>query len=235
MNKICLIHHPIGIGDIFFLQYIGRKYLELGYTVIWPIRSDIFWIKDYVPDITFCLPEDNFSGKEYYGQDLIIQSPQFVYLGLKKAHIWNDKYNHIMKSKYSLLNLDWNCWNEGFIFNRNFDKENDLYYNVLGLKDDSEYVFWNNMASVDTRTSDVIDDLKFNYPKIILRYIDGYNLFDWCKVFENALEIHTVHTGINYVLDKLNLKAEKYYMYQGLHHSDVQYIPFTKKPKFIPN
>ncbi len=235
MNKICLIHHPIGIGDIFFLQYIGRKYLELGYTVIWPIRSDIFWIKDYVPDITFCLPEDNFSGKEYYGQDLIIQSPQFVYLGLKKAHIWNDKYNHIMKSKYSLLNLDWNCWNEGFIFNRNFDKENDLYYNVLGLKDDSEYVFWNNMASVDTRTSDVIDDLKFNYPKIILRYIDGYNLFDWCKVFENALEIHTVHTGINYVLDKLNLKAEKYYMYQGLHLSDVQYIPFTKKPKFIPN
>jgi len=235
LNKICLIHHPIGIGDIFFLQYIGRKYLELGYTVIWPIRSDIFWIKDYVPDITFCLPEDNFSGKEYYGQDLIIQSPQFVYLGLKKAHIWNDKYNHIMKSKYSLLNLDWNCWNEGFIFNRNFDKENDLYYNVLGLKDDSEYVFWNNMASVDTRTSDVIDDLKFNYPKIILRYIDGYNLFDWCKVFENALEIHTVHTGINYVLDKLNLKAEKYYMYQGLHLSDVQYIPFTKKPKFIPN
>jgi len=235
LNKICLIHHPIGIGDIFFLQYIGRKYLELGYTVIWPIRSDIFWIKDYVPDITFCLPEDNFSGKEYYGQDLIIQSPQFVYLGLKKAHIWNDKYNHIMKSKYSLLNLDWNWWNEGFIFNRNFDKENDLYYNVLGLKDDSEYVFWNNMASVDNRTSDVIDDLKFNYPKIILRYIDGYNLFDWCKVFENALEIHTVHTGINYVLDKLNLKAEKYYMYQGLHLSDVQYIPFTKKPKFIPN
>ena len=235
MNRICLIHHPIGIGDIFFLQYIGRKYLELGYKVIWPIRSDIFWIKDYVPDITFCLPEDNFPGKEYYGQDLIIQSPQFVYLGLKNAHMWNDKYNNIMKSKYSLLNLDWNCWNEGFIFNRNFDKENDLYYNVLGLKDDTEYVFWNNMASVDTRTSDVIDDLKFNYPKIILRYIDGYNLFDWCKVFENATEIHTVHTGIHYVIDKLNIKANVYNMYQGLHGLEVQHIPFVKKPKFIPN
>lgn len=235
MNRICLIHHPIGIGDIIFLQYVGRKYLELGYKVIWPIRSDIFWIKDYVPDITFCLPEDNFPGKEYYGQDLIIQSPQFVYLGLKNAHIWNDKYNHIMKSKYSLLNLDWNCWNEGFIFNRNLDKENDLYYNVLGLKDDTEYVLWNNMASVDTCTCDVMDNLKFNYPKIILRYIDGYSLFDWCKVLENATEIHTVHTGVNYVIDKLNIKANVYNMYQGLHVLEVQDIPFVKKPKFIPN
>ena len=55
--------------------------------------------------------------------------------------MWNSKYNHIMKSKYALLNLDWNCWNEGFVFNRNLDKENDLYYNVLGLKDDTDYVF----------------------------------------------------------------------------------------------
>lgn len=235
MNKICLIHHPIGIGDIFFLQYIGRKYLELGYKVIWPIRNDILWIKDYIPDITFCLPEDNFPGKEYYGQDLIINSPNFVYLGLKKAHMWNDKYTHIMKSKYSLLNLDWTRWHEGFIFNRNIEKEMDLYYNILGLTDDTKYVFWNNMASVDTRTCDVIDNLKFDYPKIALRYIDGYSLFDWCKVFENAAEIHTVHTGVNYLIDKLNIRANVYNMYQGLHALEVQHIPFVKKPKFIPN
>ena len=91
------------------------------------------------------------------------------------------------------------------------------------------------MASVDVRTSDVLNDLTFEYPTVNLRIIENFSLFDWCKVFENAIEIHTVHTGINYILDKLNLKAKKYYMYQGLHHSDVQYIPFSKKPKFIMN
>ena len=91
------------------------------------------------------------------------------------------------------------------------------------------------MASVDVRTSRVLDDLTFDSDIVKLQIIEGYTLFDWCKVFENAIEIHTVHTGINYILDKLELKAEKYYMYQGLHHSDVQYIPFSKNPKFIPN
>lgn len=235
MNKFCLIHHPIGIGDIFFLQFIARKYLTMGYDVIWPIREDIFWIKEYIPDINFCLESDNFPGKEYYGKDLVIISPNFVYLGLKNAHMWNMGFDHIMKSKYSALNLDWNSWNSGFIFNRNVEKENELYYNVLGLNDNSKYVFWNNMASVDPRVSNVLDDLSFDYPVVKLKFIDGYSLFDWCKVFENAIEIHTVHTGINYLLDKLNLKAKIYNMYQGLHASQVQYIPFLKKPNFISN
>ena len=116
MNKICLIHHPIGIGDIFYLQYIARIYLQKGFQVIWPIRKDISWIKDYIPDINFCLPEDQFPGKEYYGQDLIIHSPGFVYLGLKNAHMWNNIDQHIMGSKYSLMNLDWNLWNDVLSF-----------------------------------------------------------------------------------------------------------------------
>ena len=212
MNKICLIHHPIGIGDIFFLQFVARKYISMGYNIIWPLRNDVLWIKDYIPDICFCSEDDDFFGKEYYGKDLIFISPNFVYLGLKCAHGWGTGYTHIMKSKYQLLNLDWNDWNSGFLFNRNFEKENELYYNVLGLNNNSKYVLWNNMASVDIRTTNILDDLSFDYPTIKLKYIDGFSLFDWCKVFENATEIHTVHTGINYLLDRLNLKAKKYFM-----------------------
>ena len=40
-----------------------------------------------------------------------------------------------------------------FYFERNVDKENDLYYNVLGLKDDSRYVFINNLYNTDIRDS----------------------------------------------------------------------------------
>ena len=134
-----------------------------------------------------------------------------------------------------MINESDHDWYNYFNFKRNIDKENDLYYNVLGLTDESQYVFLNNMASVDVKTSNVLDSLSFNFPTVNLQIIKNFTLFDWCKVFENAIEIHTVHTGINYVLDKLNLKAKKYYMYQGLHHSDVQYIPFSKKPKYIPN
>lgn len=110
-----------------------------------------------------------------------------------------------------------------------------MYYNVLGLKDDSEYVFFNKYANTKNIKYGGLNDLSFDLPTIELEIKEGFTLFDWCKVFENATEIHTVHTSINYVIDKLDIKAKKYFMYQGNHHSDVQYIPFSKNPTFVPN
>jgi len=233
MKKYCIIKQPIGIGDVFYLQKFAHIIKNCGYEILWPLRDDVIWIKDYVDGINFCKLSDNFLGKEYFNSGHpFIETDDFIFISPDGFQLQGKR---IMESKYLMIDESDHDWYDYFKFTRNLEKEDDLYYNILGLKDDSEYVFLNNMASVDVRTSDVLDDLKFESPTVNLQIIDGYTLFDWCKVFENALEIHTVHTGINYILDKLNLKAEKYYMYQGLHHSDVQYIPFTKKPKFIPN
>ena len=198
-----------------------------------PLRDDVIWIKDYVDGINFCKLSDDFPRKNYYYSGrFFIETDDFIFLSPDGFQLQSKR---IMESKYLMINESDHDWYNYFNFKRNIDKENDLYYNVLGLTDQSQYVFLNNMASVDVKTSNVLDDLSFNYPTVNLQIIKNFTLFDWCKVFENAIEIHTVHTGINYVLDKLNLKAKKYYMYQGLHHSDVQYIPFSKKPKYIPN
>ena len=231
--KIALIKQPIGIGDVFYLQKFAHVIKSRGYEILWPLRDDVIWIKDYVDGINFCKLSDDFPRKNYYYTGrFFIQTDDFIFLS---PDVFQLQGKRIMESKYLMIKESDHDWYNYFNFKRNIDKENDLYYNVLGLTDESQYVFLNNMASVDVKTSNVLDDLSFNYPTVNLQIIKNFTLFDWCKVFENAIEIHTVHTGINYVLDKLNLKAKKYYMYQGLHHSDVQYIPFSKKPKYIPN
>jgi hypothetical protein len=231
--KIALIKQPIGIGDVFYLQKFAHIIKSRGYEILWPLRDDVIWIKDYVDGINFCKLSDDFPRKNYYYSGrFFIETDDFIFLSPDGFQLQGKR---IMESKYLMINESDHDWYNYFNFKRNIDKENDLYYNVLGLTDESQYVFLNNMASVDVKTSNVLDDLSFNYPTVNLQIIKNFTLFDWCKVFENAIEIHTVHTGINYVLDKLNLKAKKYYMYQGLHHSDVQYIPFSKKPKYIPN
>ena len=215
--------------------------MAMGYHVIWPLKNEILWIKDYISDIQFCSIDDNFPGKEYYGQDVIIQSPQFVYLGIMKAHLWGNDYGiddenscAVMQSKYDLMNLDWNKWSEGFKFNRNIDKENDLYYNVFGLNDSSNYVFVNRYANTENRRNDKVIFPDFDIPVIESEILEGFTLFDWCKVIENAKEIHTVHTSINYLIELLNIKAKKYCMYQGIHQRSVGNIPFNiKKPEFI--
>ena len=235
MNKICLIHHWAGIGDILYLQAIAKKYISMGYEIIWPLRDDILWLGDYIKGITFCSRSDNFPGKEYYGQDSVIITPNFVYLGIMRPHLWGIGDDRIMSSKYHVMNMNCLDWRDGLTFDRNLDKEDDLYDNGLGLKDDSEFVFINNLYNTDIRDSKLLSPENYDLPVVELKILEGFTLFDWCKVLENATEIHTVHTAVNYVIDKLDIKCKKYFMYQGNHHSDVKYIPFSKNPTFVPN
>ena len=215
----------------------------MGYHVVWPLKDEILWIKDYIPDIEFCSRQDEFPGKQHYGKDFVILSPQFIYLGLMNTHFWQNDYGvedqdtcMVMHSKYLMMQLDWTNWSEGFQFDRKIDKENDLYYNVLGLKDDSEYIFVNRYANTENRRNDQLTFPEFDLPVIDLQILKGFSLFDWCKVIENAQEIHTVHTSMPYLIDRLNIKAEKYYMYQGIHQPNVEHIPFLNNtPVWVPN
>lgn len=229
-DKICLIHHFAGIGDIFFLQFVARRYLSMGYKIIWPLRPDILWIKEYISDIDFCSVNDDFPGKQYYGQDLVIISPQFVYLGIMRPHLWNVGYNKIMSSKYQIMNLNWEDWSSGFVFNRNRKKEENLYSNVLKLNKDSEYVLINNFYNTDNRDSKLLSKDQFTLPVVELKILDGFTLFDWCKVIEKAKKIYTINTSINYLIEVLNTNFDEYVIYAHNQDNQKEIDYLFKKP-----
>lgn len=231
--KVCLIKQPAGIGDVFYLQKFAKLIKSAGYEIVWPLQEQILWIADYISGINFVSINSEFIGKEVYDSNqFAIENDNFLYLSPDGFQIYGKR---VMESKYLLINQDDSDWYDYFEFNRNVSKENELYYNVLGLTDDSEYVFLNKYANTNNVRFNGLDNIEFDLPVVELSIKEGFTLFDWCKVFENAQEIHTVHTSLNYVIDKLDIKAKKYFMYQGNHHPDVKYIPFSKKPKFIPN
>ena len=68
--KPCVIKQPAGIGDVFFLQKVAHTYREKGCEIIWPLRDDIFWISDYIPNISWYRESDNFPGKECWNADI---------------------------------------------------------------------------------------------------------------------------------------------------------------------
>lgn len=231
--KTCLIKQPIGLGDVFYLQKFAHIIKAKGYNILWPLRDDIFWISEYLSGIDFCKLSDDFFHKDiYYSGHFSYEENDFLFLS---PDGYQSAGRRIMESKYHLINEDDSNWYDYFNFNRKIDKEENLFYNILNLSKDQNYIFINKMASIDIRYSNVLDNFSFAERVVELSIINGFNLFDWSMVLENAYEIHTVHTGANYVIDKLSIKAVVYNMYQGLHHSDVQYIPFCKNPKFIPN
>ena len=219
MEKVCLLKQSIGIGDILFLQTAARKYLAEGFKVIWPIRKDIIWLKNYLVDkttdndIMFYSHDDDYPYKHIYGQDETINTPNFVFYDLASAHYNCTTERRIMAAKYAIQGFDYREWRDNFKFERLSQKEDELYYDVLGLRDDERYVFWNNLCSVDTRVSDVIPPPSFEERVVKLQYVDGFTLFDWCKVMEKATKVHVINTSINYIIDMLDTNYEEYVIY----------------------
>tara|TARA_B100000925_G_scaffold288422_1_gene269388 strand:- start:1319 stop:2026 length:708 start_codon:yes stop_codon:yes gene_type:complete len=208
--KPCLIKQPAGIGDIFFCQKIARVMMQNRYQVIWPLRPDIHWIKDYIKDIYFPTIDDDFLGKDVYerGAGAVINE-NGAFISTATADMTHND-GKIMSSKYSMLGLDHSDWKDYFKFERNFDKEDDLYYNVLDLKDDSEFVFINNLYNTDIRDCELLSPENYDLPVVELKIMDGFTLFDWCKVLEKAKSVFTINTSINYLIDVLDTSYEKY-------------------------
>lgn len=214
-EKICLVFQPLGIGDVFYTQAIGQHYADKGYRVIWPLAPQIMYIKDYIsyPGIEFVNKEVDFPRKDYYIEtNPMVLEEDFVFLPLANAshRVHNSTTMH---AKYALLGLDPGKWRDAFNFTRNKVKEDELYYNVLGLNDDSVYVFLNKKYGTPPYTTEAPIAVETDYPILELSYLENYTLFDWLKVIENSAAIITVDTSFQYLIDKLNLKTNIQYCY----------------------
>lgn len=203
MDKVT-IHQPQGLGDILFCQKIAYKLIEYGYTVYWPMTK-YSWISEYIN-------KDNL----IWGSS----QTQTLSLNLQNSIETNHPYD-VMSCKYDMIgktlptidielhSINYCDWSDYLIINRNKQKEDYIYYNILGLKDNEEYVFINQLYGNNQFMKEVPYGIVNKNLKVInKKLIDGYTLFDWSKVIENASEIHTVDTSINYLIDVLNIKSK---------------------------
>jgi len=228
--KLCLIKQPAGIGDIFFCQKIAKAMMSQGYQIIWPLRPDIVWIRDYITDIYFPSVNDSFPGKDIFDNAAgCVIEENGAFISTATADITHSD-GKIMSSKYSMIGLDYDDWQDYFHFDRNLDKENELYYNVLGLTDDAEFIFINNLYNTDIKNSNLFSENNFDLPVVELKIIDGFTLFDWCKVLERAKKIHTINTSINYIIEVIDTLYDEYviYAHDERNKSEIDYL--FKKP-----
>ena len=221
--KPCIIKQPAGIGDVFFLQKIAHTYREKECEIIWPLRDDIFWISEYIPDISWYKESDEFPGKELFNYAGFSDNDEFVYIDTSTAdRTFNTDPTRIMSAKYGLVGLNHTDWAEYFKFNRNQEKEDKLYYEVLGLKDDSEYVYVNDIVTTDIVKTGKLSNKEYPYSVVYNEIVEGYTLFDWIKVWENAKEIHTIPTALCFILDVIDTEAKIfYYPHDDRQHKDV--------------
>ena len=216
--KPCIIKQPAGVGDVFFLQKIAHVYRDSGHEIIWPLRDHIFWISEYIPDITwYKLSEWMMDSRSqifnYAGfANFTVPNEELVYIDCSTAdRTFNTDPTRIMSSKFGLVGMDHKDWGNYFKFDRKKDKEDELYYDVLGLKDDSEYSYVNDIVHTDIRETGRLSSKDYDYPVVKNQIVDGFTLFDWTKVLENAKEIHTIPTAVCFIVDVIDTKAKVFY------------------------
>lgn len=197
MNNKIIINQSSGLGDIFFTQKIAETLLYNGYDVYWPVKSSISWIDDYLI---------NTRKVFYFDEKDPIYLDNLITITLDGAH--NLTGGLIMPSKYQILDIDWLDWLDYFNFKRNTKKENELYYDVLNLKDNENYTFINKHYGTppEYKTYDIKEDL--NEKNINLEILEEFTIFDWIKVIENASKISIIDTCLNYIIEKINIKTD---------------------------
>jgi len=240
MGKPCLIRQPSGLGDIIFTQKIAHHYLNKGYDVYWPVIDDFAWISDYLTADVFFYPKgdsdyttnlrQNDPFYDLYQQSSLIETDEYLYLPLQRADRFypDDK---IMLAKYKLANVPYNGdWHKYFNFTRNRKKENALYYDVLGLRDEDQYSLVSCNYGSPPNFLKYETNFTSNYPIVHVDFYEHYTLFDWCKVIENATEICTIDSSINFLIDVLDTRANKLILHSRRpnNFSEVEFL-FNKK------
>lgn len=233
MSKICLINQPAGIGDILFLQKFVDIKLSEGFEVVFPVNPNLIYLNDYIkkPNLKFVSIDENFSHKGAYYSNKSIKEENFEFYPFNVAdqHI----VGSCLEAKYTLANQDFNGWQNHLVWERNTEKENQLFYNHLNLKDDDKYIIVSNTWGTPPATAK--RDMVINSPHrlINIQLLDGYTPFDWGKVLENATEIYMIDTSFNYILEKLDLKAENLYLYSRFTPPNFSHIINLFKKNWI--
>jgi len=215
--KKALIQQECGLGDILFCQGVAHHFKQNGYKIIWPVVKELIDTVKYLnTGIDFYNRDEEYPLKQLftdlYESKGIYQTQDgdiFLPLGYS-SHMIQPYRKKVMQSKYTICGLDYKQWKSYFTFTRNNTKENELFYDVLNLKDNEDFILFNQTYA--TQPGIIKKDLSpvkntFGGGKFIeMRFVEGFTLFDWCKVFENMKSIITVDTSLMYILEKLNLK-----------------------------
>jgi len=242
MEKICLIYQPCGLGDILFLQKIHNIWRDKGYRIVHPVIHEYAWLSEYLPKSDFPswkdekniiagppLPEDCvFPYKEKYDpRSPDFFSDEFVYLNFFKG-----LQGLVMDYKYRQYGLDYKDWNSYIKLKRNTEKEKYLYYDVLKLKDDEDFVFMNGLFQMrpNIRYINRFPQPSLEGKKVVnMQILSEFTLVDWLMVVEKARTIVMIESALNYLLEipgisEIISKKELYLYSRVNNFSEVDYL-----------
>jgi hypothetical protein len=130
--------------------------------------------------------------------------------------ILNDENLIFDRHWYNKCNIDFNKKWDNFYFERDTKKEKELYYDILGLKDNEKYIFLHEDSSRNFTINKTLirNDLKIVN---ISNFLD-ISILDTLYVMEKSEELHLINSAFLTFFD-LN----------QIHHENKFYHKYTRR------
>lgn len=226
MNKL-LINQPAGIGDILFCYKLAVNFCDSGFKVVWPViplyLSDLQTYIEPHPNIKFTSIDSEFPLKSFFTQNeatLVKTDEGDVYLPLTFADRYYSPGESFLKAKYKLCDAQfpYNSWSDAIKLKRDSEKESRLFYEVLGLQEDDEFVLVNKKFGTAPDVRKKSFAVEESCKVVELRIVENFSLFDWCLVIERAQKIYSVDTSLFFLIELLDLKDTPLFAYSRHSH-----------------
>lgn len=232
MSKLMLVEQPFGFGDIVYTQSLIHDFINEGYEVIWPVSDHtVPWLLKAYPSMKF-IPESLVRPEMLQiKKDCVINDMRIIPIRYAE-HIMGREYKYHMISKYDLYHKNWQMWKQHAMPIRNIAREKELKAS-LGVSKGMKYNF------VQTRFGNAGQHHLYinptnDYPNIEMRINDGFTLFDYMGIVENAETIHAVSSGTLYLFEILDLKASEVHIYNRYPiEKNLDYVRFLFSKNYI--
>jgi hypothetical protein len=214
------IRQSAGFGDIFFCQKIGKRLVELGHKVYWPIIPEYQYAEKYM-NADFVWSEPGHPTTEL---PLEIATHNLIWRSAEEA------LDNIMQAKYKLANTTfdiggWNDWQNYLKIKRDKEREIDLF-DLLSIDTGEPYCvtcrhFATNYLNLNIPINSDIHEIE-------IRKIPGFTLFDWCGILEEASEIRIPDSSFPYLIEILDT-TDRLFMYNRNGEPHIRTKPIWRK------
>lgn len=125
------------------------------------------------------------------------------------------------KMYYSQADIPFNLKWDNFDFKRDLKIEKEVYYDVLGLKDDEEFIFIHE----DHKRDYVIDRKYINQSIKLIEFskLQNINILDILYTIEKSKEFHVFNSGLLEFVDQMNIQHDSLN-----YHKYVRPMPFEQ-------
>jgi len=208
MNELYIYHH-LGLGDHIILNGFVRHVAE-SYDRVWLFAkpgNNTRNVKRMYQDNSKIkiIPLDDAGSRDHMR---MFSGNKYMMVG-HTAQFFKDIDNPTNGKTFDELfynqhNIPFEYKWDKFYLQRDLDREKEVYYDILGLKDNEEYLFVHDDYRNEVKTKGLPDNIKIIKPH---NYLD-ITVYDFLLTIEKSKEVHMMNSGFLPLVDCIQLKHD---------------------------